>query len=253
MGLGVVEVVIAEVQTHLIGDVPHGSEGELCRRVLVDALSITEFIDGRYLAGFVDGGLVLHTYLSLGLVLHGEVERTNAIVNAYDGGYAHTRLVAEQVDALRVLLQGVEALLGALELCEFGDELSRCLHAGCLILGDACVDLTDASVDGGGGCLKETAKVDIATSGVHHDVVNLGLIGGCAIEQTQTAIDGEVRRDLIGSSKLEAEVVVAALHVAVHVVACGSKRLQLSGDAAHYTLEGTQTVGKLTGSATARD
>ena len=50
------------------------------------------------------------------------------------------------------------------------------------ILGDAGINLIDASVDGGLSTLKEAAEVDVATSGVHHDVADLCLVGGSAVE-----------------------------------------------------------------------
>ena len=48
-------MVVAEVQADGIGDIPHGTDGELRRHVLIDFLSVAELVDGRNLAGLVDG------------------------------------------------------------------------------------------------------------------------------------------------------------------------------------------------------
>ena len=54
MGLCVEEMVVAEVDTDAVSNVPHSSDGELGRRVLIDLFSIAELVDGRNLAGLVN-------------------------------------------------------------------------------------------------------------------------------------------------------------------------------------------------------
>ena len=55
VGVLVEEVVVAEVQTDIVGDVPHRTGSELGRRVLVDLLAIAELVDGIDLTGLIDG------------------------------------------------------------------------------------------------------------------------------------------------------------------------------------------------------
>ena len=82
-------MVVAQVQSDVIGDVPHSADGQLCRRVLVDLLTVAELVDGRNLTGLVDGRLVLHVNLCLELVFCSEVEFADTIVDTNDGGDAH--------------------------------------------------------------------------------------------------------------------------------------------------------------------
>jgi hypothetical protein len=106
--------------------------------------------------------------------------------------------------------------------------------------------LSDAVVNDSRGTREEAAEVYVAASGVHHDVADFGFISGSAIEQTQTAVDGEVWQDLVGGTELETEVIATALHIAVHIVTRGAEGLQLVGYVSDDALERAETVGKLT-------
>ena len=110
------------------------------RRVFINLLAIAELIDGRNLAGLVDGRLILHMHLCPCFVLDGEVEGPQPIVDANDGSNAHASLVTEQVYPLRVLLKAVEALHGAFELCELHRKFGRNVDASGLILGYSGID-----------------------------------------------------------------------------------------------------------------
>ena len=133
-----------------------------------------------------------------------------------------------------------------------GYQLGGNVHAGSLILGNTGIDLTDTIADDSIGILQVAAEVDVAVGCLHLDVADLGLVGGVAVEHTQTAIEREVGNNLAGSTDLHTIIILAALHVAVHVVALGTQRSKHGSNVAHHTLEGTQTVVKLAGTAAAR-
>ena len=66
----------------------------------------------------------------------------------------------------------------------------------------------------------EILRKGYAVGAVHHaDVVQTGFIRGRSVEQTQTSVHAEVLVDLAGSTHLNAEIVLLALHIAVDVVA----------------------------------
>ena len=82
------------------------------------------------------------------------------------------------------------------------------------------------------------------------DIADLSLISGITVEHAQTTIEGEVRGYLAGSTNLYTIIVLASLHISVHVVACCTKGSQHSCDVAHYTLERAETVAELTAATT---
>ena len=112
--------------------------------------------------------------------------------------------------------------------------------------------------------MHEGAEVLIAASCIHHDVTDLGLIGGCTVEQSQTTVDREFGEDFVGSTELEAEIVLTTFHETVHVVAfhargwlsksCGYliEALQLVGNVTYNAFEGAKTVAKFTFATAAR-
>ena len=271
-------MVVAQVHSHVVDDAPLCSDGKQCRRVFAHFLSVAELVHGCNLARLVHGRLVLHVHLGLELILGSYVEVAEAVVDADDRGYSQSGLVAEQVHSLGVFLQLVEAFACALECLLCGLELSFLDHKllgrgdsgiGVLLYTSinlcycACYGVYSA-VDQGRRLLHEAAEVDPSGCRVHLNVANLGFVGGIAVEQSQTAVDRKVGRNLVGCAHLHSEVVLAALHISVHIVAFHSgsrlsegqcqlvEALQLVGYAAHNALEGPQTVGKLTLAAAAR-
>ena len=141
-------------------------------------------------------------------------------------------------------------MLGSFELLLGGHQLGILWQgggSGCLILSHTGVNFFEVALDGGGSRLEETAEVHVAVlAHIDHDVADFGLIGGVAVEHAQSAVDGEVGVDFVGRAELESEVVLTALHVAVHVVALCAEGLELVGNVAHDALEGAESVGKLT-------
>ena len=194
----------------------HGQQGG---SVLVDLLAIAELVDGRNLRGLVHRRLVLHAHRGLEVVFQGKVEIANLVVDSQHGREAYARLVAQQVHALVVFLQRVQALQRALQLLLLCHQIGRGGCSGSLVLGYAGIHLGQTAINGGRGLLHEAAEVNISPSGVHHDVANLGLVGGIAIEDAHAAIERQVGIHLVGGTQLKSEVVLAALHVAIHVVA----------------------------------
>ena len=85
----------ATIDTDDFNGAPHSTDCQQGWHILVDILAIAELVDSRNLAGFVHRRFVLHANLCLELVLGGKVEMVvQFIVDADDGGYANTRLVA---------------------------------------------------------------------------------------------------------------------------------------------------------------
>ena len=159
------------------------------RHVLVDILSVAELVDSCNGAGLVDGRLVLHANLRAELILGCKVEFLQFVVDTHDGRKSQTSLVAQQVHPIAILLQAVEIVFGALQLCLLSQQLGGNLHTGSLILGNTGIDRVDTFVDSIADMLQVAAKVDIAVGCLHLDVADLGLIGGISVEHAQTAID----------------------------------------------------------------
>ena len=74
-------MVITNIQAYSVSDVPHRTNSELCRRVFIDFLAITELINCRNLAGFIYSRLVLHVNLSLELILCCQIELSKTIID----------------------------------------------------------------------------------------------------------------------------------------------------------------------------
>ena len=127
--------------------------------------------------------------LSLELILCGEVKTAHSIVDANNRGDTYRRLVTEQIHTLRVFLQTVQALLGAFKLCFLLDEFCRSRNTCGFVLSNASIHFGKTSVDSCLSSLQETTEVNIAASGVHHDVADFCFVGGCAVKQSQTSIN----------------------------------------------------------------
>ena len=246
-------VMIAHVQADNIYRTPLCTDGEQCRLVLVHALAIAEFVDGRNFTGLVHGRLVLHTHLRLELVLCCHVEPAKLIVNTQNRRNADSALVAKQIHTLRIFLQTVQALLRTFELGLLCHQSLRSRHTHRLILGNARVDLPQSGIYLRLCTAEETAEVYISvTLCTHLDVADFCLIGSTAVEQSQTTIDREILCNLVCATQLHAEIILAALHVSVHVVASCAERCQLMGNVADNTFKRAEAIAKLTLSATAR-
>ena len=197
----------------------------MCRRILINLLTIAELVDSGNLASLVDSRFIQHTDLCLGLVFRGDVKTTELIVDTNNRSHTHTRLVAEQVHTLRVFLQGIKALFCAFKLCFLLCQGIRYRYSSCFVLGNTCIDFGKSPVDCCLCILKETAEIHVSPFGIYHDVADLGFVGGCTVKQSQTSIYRQVFRNLIGSTKLESEIVLASLHITVHIVASSTEGL----------------------------
>ena len=161
------------------------SDGQQGRHVLVDFLTITEFVDSLNLTRLVDGRLVFHANLGAELILSGEIESTRLIVDTDDRGKTDTVLVTQQVNTFCVFLQGSHLL----------------------------------TIASSSDSLEITSEIDISLGGLYLYITNFCLIGGITVDHTQTTIEGEVGDYLAGSTNLYTIVILASFHIAVHVVA----------------------------------
>ena len=198
--------------------------------------------------------MVLHLHLRVELILQGKVEVAGLVVHANDRSEAKARLDAHQVDTLRILLQSLQAVDAWLCLGIESLELLHRVDTG----SGGCLGLTELLVDAGDVVVDETVEVDVVHLALsvfqpYLDIVQTGLVGGITVEHAQTAVDRPVVIDLVGCTELESEVVLAATHVGIDVVALDTQSgsLQLMGNVAHGTLEGPQTLVVLADTAAA--
>ena len=116
----------------------------------------------------------------------------------------------------------------------------------------------------------EVGREGDAVGAVHHaDVVESGVVGGTAVEQAQTAIDGEVVAEFVSGTELKSEIVLFSAHVAIDVITGHrghghAERCKLGvelarhtdeavGDGADDGLEGAESVFKFAFSTAARN
>ena len=209
--------------------------------------------------------MVLHLHLGVELIFDGKVEVAILKVDANDGGNAKACLCALQIHTVAVavkLIQTLETGLSSSQLClalglhgsellcsvltRLGSSLQLILH-----LHHASAYLT---VDGIDVALQKLSEVDSTGRGHYIDVAQSGTVGSVAIQGAETSVNRPVLINLIGSTQLEAEVVLAASHKGIHIIALNVEPvlLQQSGNAAHGTLEGAESIVELTDAATAR-
>ena len=102
MGALVEEVMVACVQTYIVGHTPLCSQGQQGRGVLWNASAVDEFIGGRDDRGLFQVRLVLHAHTGLELILGCEVESAGLIVDAEHWSNAPACLVGHKVDTVGV-------------------------------------------------------------------------------------------------------------------------------------------------------
>ncbi len=242
-----VEIVMPTgIEAQLWDNAPASAQGEQCRRILWHTLAIGPTVENLQVAGTLTvGRLVLQAHARLELILGGKVEVAHLVVDTQDGSHAPSRLVAVERHVLRGLTQGTEhGSLHAILLClGLGSLRGSHVTTGCGIL---CGSRVLAHCLIGGSRLAEESLGSVHIVGAARetgaDVAHVAIVVAVAIEHAQTAVGRPVLIELIGGTQREAEIILAATHVGVHVI--GIDRGKSQRAQTHLARHGVEMLGK---------